>query len=153
EVAHPELGRSFTYPLAKWVTRWPERVDWRRGPRAPFIGEHTEEVLGDLTPRPPSLGGKGVPWANASDEPEARYANSASEGGAPFPPREGGRGVRSVPKGDTRLSRRGKPFALHGVRILDFTWWLASGGGPRFLSALGAEDLKVEWIGNMDHRV
>src|SRR5207237_1168819 len=31
EVAHPELGRSFTYPIAKWVTRWPDGVDWRRG--------------------------------------------------------------------------------------------------------------------------
>src|SRR5262249_59995600 len=41
EVEHPELGRSFTYPIAKWVTRWPEGVDWRRGPRAPRGGEHS----------------------------------------------------------------------------------------------------------------
>ena len=41
-------------------------------------------------------------------------------------------------------SRRGKPFALDGIRILDFTWFLASAGGTRFMSAFGAESLKVE---------
>ncbi|MDE2890914.1 MAG: CoA transferase [Chloroflexota bacterium] len=50
-------------------------------------------------------------------------------------------------------SRWGTAFPLDGVRILDFTWWLASGGAPRFLSALGAEDIKVEWHQNMDLRV
>ncbi|MCL0102217.1 CoA transferase [Dehalococcoidia bacterium] len=49
-------------------------------------------------------------------------------------------------------SERGKPFALNNVRILDFTWWLASGGGPRFLIGLGAEDIKVEWKGRWDLR-
>ena len=39
------------------------------------------------------------------------------------------------------------------MRILDFTWWLASGGAPRYLSALGAEDIKVEWHQNLDLRV
>ena len=32
------------------------------------------------------------------------------------------------------LSTRGKPFPLHGIRILDFTWFLASAGGTRFLA-------------------
>ena len=31
-------------------------------------------------------------------------------------------------------STRGKPFPLHGIRILDFTWFLASAGGTRFLA-------------------
>ena len=57
------------------------------------------------------------------------------------------------PNSDTRRSRLGKPFALDGVRILDFTWWLASGGAPRFLSALGADDIKVEWNGALDLRL
>ena len=30
-------------------------------------------------------------------------------------------------------SPRGKPFALDGIRVLDFTWFLASAGGTRFL--------------------
>jgi crotonobetainyl-CoA:carnitine CoA-transferase CaiB-like acyl-CoA transferase len=31
------------------------------------------------------------------------------------------------------------------VRVLDFTWFLASAGATRFLAALGADVLKVEW--------
>lgn len=39
----------------------------------------------------------------------------------------------------------GHPFPLQGVRILDFSWFLASAGATRFLAALGADVLKVEW--------
>jgi crotonobetainyl-CoA:carnitine CoA-transferase CaiB-like acyl-CoA transferase len=42
EVEHPELGETFTYTGAKWVT---EGFSWRRGPRPPLVGEHTQEVL------------------------------------------------------------------------------------------------------------
>ena len=115
EVEHPELGRSFAYPVAKWVS---SEVDWVRGPRAPRLGEHTESALAEV---------RG----------------------------EGTRAERISARADTdkRRSRWGKPFALSGVRILDFTWWLASGGGPRFLSALGAEDIRVEWKDAPDLRV
>ncbi|MGE3622116.1 MAG: CoA transferase, partial [Acidimicrobiia bacterium] len=51
------------------------------------------------------------------------------------------------------LSVHGKPFALEGVRVLDFTWFLASAGGTRFLAAMGAECIKVEWKGNPDTRL
>jgi len=50
-------------------------------------------------------------------------------------------------------SPRGKPFALDGVRILDFTWFLASAGGTRFLSAFGAESIKVELKSHPDTRM
>lgn len=49
-------------------------------------------------------------------------------------------------------SARAAPFALSNVRILDFTWFLASAGGTRFCVALGAESLKVEWKTNPDTR-
>jgi crotonobetainyl-CoA:carnitine CoA-transferase CaiB-like acyl-CoA transferase len=45
---------------------------------------------------------------------------------------------------DEGLSPRGHPFPLHNIRILDFTWFLASAGGTRFLSAFGAVSIKVE---------
>jgi crotonobetainyl-CoA:carnitine CoA-transferase CaiB-like acyl-CoA transferase len=61
--------------------------------------------------------------------------------------------VASVPASADRLSRWGKPFALQGVRILDFTWFLASAGGTRFLAALGAESIKVEWAAHPDTRM
>ena len=51
------------------------------------------------------------------------------------------------------LSRRGKPFALDGIRVLDFTWFLASAGGTRFLSSFGAECLKVELKSHPDTRL
>lgn len=50
------------------------------------------------------------------------------------------------------LSAIGKPFALDEVRILDFGWFLASAGGTRFLNALGAQSIKVEWSGHPDTR-
>jgi crotonobetainyl-CoA:carnitine CoA-transferase CaiB-like acyl-CoA transferase len=50
-------------------------------------------------------------------------------------------------------SRRGKPFPLNRIRILDFTWFLASAGGTRFLSAFGAESIKVELKSHPDTRL
>lgn len=41
EVEHPELGETFTYVGARWVCN---DVTWRRGPRAPKVGEHNEIV-------------------------------------------------------------------------------------------------------------
>ncbi|GAA4553720.1 hypothetical protein GCM10023175_50300 [Pseudonocardia xishanensis] len=70
-----------------------------------------------------------------------------------------GRSVRpavTTPRGvvpATRPSRRGLPLPLEGVRILDFSWFLASAGATRFLSALGAESLKVEWAAHPDTRL
>ena len=46
----------------------------------------------------------------------------------------------------------GAPFALQGLRVLDFTWMLASAGATRFLAALGADVIKVEWHKNLDPR-
>lgn len=48
------------------------------------------------------------------------------------------------------LSRRGKPFALPGTRVIDLSWMLASAGAGRFLSAMGAEVIKVEHISRPD---
>ncbi len=62
------------------------------------------------------------------------------------------RRVRVAPMSPA-LSARGKPFALQGIRILDFSWFLASAGGTRLLAGLGAESLKVEWKGNPDTRM
>ena len=39
----------------------------------------------------------------------------------------------------SRPAREESPFAINNVRVLDFTWWLASGGGPRFLASQGAQ--------------
>ena len=59
--------------------------------------------------------------------------------------------ARATPAGNGS-STDGSRFALDGVRILDFTWFLASAGGTRFLTAFGAESIKVEWKGHPDTR-
>ncbi|SAL15321.1 L-carnitine dehydratase/bile acid-inducible protein F [Caballeronia choica] len=51
------------------------------------------------------------------------------------------------------LSKHSKPFPLQGIRIFDFSWFLASAGGTRFLNSLGAESIKVEWKENPDTRL
>jgi crotonobetainyl-CoA:carnitine CoA-transferase CaiB-like acyl-CoA transferase len=91
-------------------------IPWRRGPRPPLIGEHDAEILQPI---------------------QAAISN----------PGDSQRVVafrRSSPGRPSKLSPRGKPFALSGVRIVDLTWLLASAGAGRFFTALGAEVIKVE---------
>ncbi len=45
EVKHPELGKSFTYPGGSAV--YP-KSPWQISRRAPLIGEHNEELYGEL---------------------------------------------------------------------------------------------------------
>lgn len=59
---------------------------------------------------------------------------------------------RTPSVGAQALSVHGKPWALQDVRILDFTWMLASAGATRFLASLGADVIKVEWHKNIDPR-
>jgi crotonobetainyl-CoA:carnitine CoA-transferase CaiB-like acyl-CoA transferase len=114
EVEHPELGRSFTYVVSKWLS---STSPWTIGRRAPLINEDEAAV------RSPAF------WpARAEPRPKA-------------------------PAAAPKLSARGKPFALQGVRVCDFTWFLASAGATRFLSAFGAECIKIEWKGNPDTRM
>lgn len=84
--------------------------------------------------------------------------------GAPAPRLDADRAILDEPRPAVTVSERGpspepvlsalgKPFALGGVRIFDFGWFLASAGGTRFLAALGAEVIKVEWAANPDTRM
>ncbi|MGD9806569.1 MAG: CaiB/BaiF CoA transferase family protein [Hyphomicrobiaceae bacterium] len=59
----------------------------------------------------------------------------------------------AAPERAGKPSKRGKPFPLEGIRVLDFTWFLASAGGTRFLSSFGAECLKVEIKSHPDTRL
>lgn len=47
-VEHPELGRSFQYNGAKWYCA---DVEWRRGPRAPLVGEHNAVIPAEWVER------------------------------------------------------------------------------------------------------
>ena len=113
DVPHPELGRSFRYPVSRWRS---SATTWLTGRRAPLLGEDTAAVLGMRLDR----------WA-----PQAATITGQ--------------------QAETR-SPRGKPFALDDVRILDFSWFLASAGATRILSAYGAQVIKVEWREHPDTR-
>lgn len=60
--------------------------------------------------------------------------------------------ARPVVAPPDRHSKHDRPFALSNVRILDFSWYLASAGATRFLAALGADVIKVEWKDRLDPR-
>jgi crotonobetainyl-CoA:carnitine CoA-transferase CaiB-like acyl-CoA transferase len=102
------------------------------GPLA--VMEATPAAIGkpapDLTPRPPSLRGKGVPGSDASFGPQPRVFQNDSEVGTLFPRREGGRGVRSAP--------------LAGVLAIELATYFAAPFGLTLLAELGARVIKVE---------
>ena len=54
--------------------------------------------------------------------------------------------VGTAGEASEQVSVHGKPFALSGVRVIDLSWMLASGGAGRFFAAMGAEVIKVEHI-------
>jgi crotonobetainyl-CoA:carnitine CoA-transferase CaiB-like acyl-CoA transferase len=114
EVEHPELGRSFCYPISKWISTAP---CWVAGRRAPLLNED----------------------AHASAFPSRRVPPLISAAPSPDAQRD--------------WSPLHKPFPLQGIRILDFSWFLASAGGTRFLTAFGAESIKVEIKSNPDTRM
>jgi crotonobetainyl-CoA:carnitine CoA-transferase CaiB-like acyl-CoA transferase len=124
EVEHPELGRSLTYAVSKWISTGP---DWVVGRRAPLLGEDTDAIK-----------------AEVARVAASRAATTTSSRASALPP-------GALPQ--EVLSAHGKPMPLAGVRIFDFSWFLASAGGTRFLAALGAEVIKVEWKANPDTRM
>jgi crotonobetainyl-CoA:carnitine CoA-transferase CaiB-like acyl-CoA transferase len=109
DIDHPELARSFRYPISKWIST---AGSWEPGRRAPRLAEDNASIIASLAE--PSRTNTFTAKAPQPNEPEA-------------------------------LSALGQPFPLQGVRILDFTWFLASAGSTRFLASLGADVLKVEW--------
>jgi crotonobetainyl-CoA:carnitine CoA-transferase CaiB-like acyl-CoA transferase len=154
DVEHPELERSLRYPVSKWLST---RGAWSAGRRAPLLGED-DKLLGDGWPQedPRPAGSRTGAWSHRPvyDPPGAADGSGAS-GSAGASGLAGGSGAsaaaRAAAVGSSWAdntdgpSALGKPFPLAGVRILDFSWFLASAGATRFLAALGADVIKVEW--------
>jgi len=127
DVPHPELDETFRYPVGKWIST---RGSWRAGRRAPLLGEDDKLLRDGWLP---SEEAEPESSRTGSGSPRSRHASTS------------GRGDLEDAGLDDGLSALGKPFPLAGVRILDFSWFLASAGATRFLAALGADVLKVEW--------
>ncbi|OUM00197.1 acyl-CoA transferase [Variovorax sp. JS1663] len=104
-------------------------IDGLPYPRSKWIGSTTAWVAAHAAP---GLGERRAPPAKAmpgAQPPQRRHAPRVARSG------------------------RGRPFALQGIRVLDFSWFLASAGGTRMVTALGAECIKVEWKDNLDSRL
>ena len=130
DVSHPELDRTFRYPVSKWIST---RGSWQAGRRAPLLGEDDKLLRDGWHPASSRTGSRSPRSRHAS--PSGLGSVSGSVPGS----------VSGSPSRDEGLSALGTPFPLAGVRILDFSWFLASAGATRFLAALGADVLKVEW--------
>ncbi|MDA7418997.1 CoA transferase [Xenophilus arseniciresistens] len=95
--------------------------------------------------------GSTTAWIAERAAPAPGQQRPSPQDGPAAPPTAGrAEAARAAP---IARSAAGRPFALQGVRILDFSWFLASAGGTRMLTALGAECIKVEWKDNLDSRL
>ena len=142
EIDHPELGRTLRYPTSKWLST---ATAWQAGKRAPLLGQHNSELTALLS-------------APKNTDALKVGAQAPSSIGSQAPGSTGSQGhgraqlFKYTPT-VKNISARGAPFALQGIKILDFSWFLASAGGTRILAALGAESIKVEWKENPDTRL
>lgn len=117
EIEHPELGRTLCYPVSKWLST---ATAWQICGPAPALGEHQAKLAEWL--RAPGV---------ADRDPDPR---SSARSSAESPARAAVRPLGEAPahQAGPQRSAHGLPFALQGVRILDFSWFLASAGGREF---------------------
>jgi crotonobetainyl-CoA:carnitine CoA-transferase CaiB-like acyl-CoA transferase len=103
-VEYPELGETFTQIGAKWLS---PGLPWRTGPRAPLVGEHSEDVL---------VAQQGAYVAARTAVPvEATPAAREAAGSRPFALE----GVRVVDLGWLLASGgAGRFFAAHGAQVI-----------------------------------
>ncbi|MBT9290385.1 CaiB/BaiF CoA-transferase family protein [Prosthecodimorpha staleyi] len=130
DLDHPELGRTLRYPVSKWCA---SATAWQAGNAAPRLDEYGPALRAALR------AGGTPPAATSAQATPARRSPATVR--APL-----------AERADV-VSARGRPMPLGGVRIFDFSWFLASAGGTRFLASLGAEAIKVEWKENPDTRL
>jgi crotonobetainyl-CoA:carnitine CoA-transferase CaiB-like acyl-CoA transferase len=91
-----------------------------------------------------------VPWSASRRAPLLGEHTAEVLASLDATPTAASRLPKPNPKFAPVLSKHGKPFALSGVRVVDLSWLLASGGAGRFFTALGAEVIKVEHRNKID---
>lgn len=110
-------------PLLYPVSKWiSTETQWRNTRRAPLLNEDAAHVNSLIAKAPAAAVVPATPQLPARERER--------------------KGLVSVPD----------QLPLKGIRVFDFSWFLASAGGTRFLAALGAEVLKVEWAAHPDTR-
>ena len=139
DLDHPELGKTIRYP-GPFARASETSVGVRR--RAPLIGEHNAEILGEA--------GRGTVQATQTGRPGAEGRTSGGRGGRQAVNQ---RGLKTASRGQRAWSEEApaKPI-LDGVRIADFTWALVGPITTKILSDWGAEVIKIEGVGRPDPR-
>jgi crotonobetainyl-CoA:carnitine CoA-transferase CaiB-like acyl-CoA transferase len=125
EVHHAAAGVDATYPVSKWRS---STSCWRTGEAAPDLGD--DHGFPELW----------LAGAGASREHSQGREHHQSK-------------LEAVRPRERQETASGRRWSLDGVRIFDFSWVLASAGGTRFLAAMGADCIKVEWAANPDTRL
>jgi crotonobetainyl-CoA:carnitine CoA-transferase CaiB-like acyl-CoA transferase len=156
--------RNFTYDNIPWREAQELGMLWAplRKPHENALDEHWQARESFTEVPHPELGrsftyatskwvGTATGWTVGRRAP--RLNEDAATVGTPPPSHAPVIAAAAKPGASGAPSRRGKPFALDGIRILDFTWFLASAGGTRFMAAFGAESLKVELKSHPDTRM
>ena len=121
DVPHPELDRTFRYPVSKWIST---RGSWSAGRRAPLLGEDDELLAG------------GRLRAHVIRERRRGFPRSRSPGGS-----------FGHPAGSRRRSR---PRSARRSRSPACGSWTSAGSSrrrarPGTSPRSGADVLKVEW--------
>ncbi len=156
--------RAFPYENVPWREAQELGMLWAplRKPHENAIDPHWHARKSVTDVEHPELG-RAFPYATSkwistatawSPGRRAPLLNEDADAIAPAPKREKPViGAAAKPPVNEAPSKRGKPFALNGIRIVDFTWFLASAGGTRFMSAFGAESIKIELKSHPDTRL
>jgi crotonobetainyl-CoA:carnitine CoA-transferase CaiB-like acyl-CoA transferase len=152
--------RAFTYANLPWQEAQEAGLLWAplRKPHENAADPHWQ-ARGSYAEIPHPEHGRGFTYpvskwiATETDWQPGRRAPLLGEDTAAIAPRPPRAPAAPRAAAAPARSRLGTAFPLQGVRIFDFSWFLASAGGTRFLAALGAEVIKVEWKDNPDTRL
>ncbi|GAA1868720.1 hypothetical protein GCM10009836_56540 [Pseudonocardia ailaonensis] len=156
------LVRSYTFDRDLWLeaqrtglpwapVRRPEEnvgdEHWRQ--RGTFVGLEHPELGREIVHVGAKWYSPQVPWCTGRQAPRLGEHDAEREALWPTRSHAGAEAERTEPAVE-ELSPHGTPWALHGVRVVDLGWILASAGGGRFLAALGADVIKVEHESKLD---
>lgn len=156
---------GFAFDRDLWLEGQAAGMPWApvRRPEENLADEHwhvrgtfTEVDHPELGRRFQEIGGRwyspGLPWRSGPRAPMLdEHTDEVLTEAEQHPVTRTSVGTQAAqPRASELISKRGKPFALAGLRVVDLSWFLASAGAGRFLAAHGAEVIKVEHLSKID---